>query len=371
MPEAQASFKDVFDETAVAFLAGNLAAVLPSFPAKKFVEDVAADLPTLELKARSARIADGIRATLPGDYPAALDLVLKSLGTDEPAGGIEAMGGFRYMPLVNFVGRHGLDHPDESLAALPILTRFFSAEFDIRPFVLRHRDLAMAHVERWAGDADWRVRRLASEGIRPRLPWAMRLPEFIADPAPVLAIVDRLCADPNEIVRRSVANNLNDIAKDNPDAAIAAAKAWWKNHAARGTVRHGLRSLVKAGDAGALALLGFKGGADLSLTTFALAPKSIKLGEAVTFKTQLTNRARSSVHLSIDYAVHHRKANGGTTAKVFKWAVRTLAPGESCTLEKRHAIRPITTRRYYAGAHAIALLVNGRELARADFMLRV
>ncbi len=363
--------KSMFDRTAVAFLAGNLAAVLPSFPAKKFVEDVAADLPALELKARSARIADGIRASLPGSFPAALEWVLKSLRQDMPTDEATGMGSFRFLPLVNFVGRHGLDHPEESLAALPILTRFFSAEFDIRPFVLRHRDLAMAHVERWADDGDWRVRRLASEGIRPRLPWAMRLPEFIADPAPVLAIVDRLCADPNEIVRRSVANNLNDIAKDNPGAAIAAATTWWKDQAARGTVRHGLRTLVKDGNAAALALLGFKGGADLSLTTFVLAPKSIKLGQAVTFKTQLTNRARSPVHLSIDYAVHHRKANGGATAKVFKWAVRTLVPGEICTLEKRHAIRPITTRRYYAGGHAIALLVNGRELARADFMLRL
>jgi len=362
-----AQLKDMFDRAAVAFLARNLAAVRPSFPAARFVDEVAADLPGLELKARSARIADGIRACLPGDFPAALGAVLDSLGAEEPGG----MGSFRYMPLVNFVGRHGLDHPNESLAALPVLTRRFSAEFDIRPFLLRHRDLAMAHVERWAKDADWRVRRLASEGIRPRLPWAMRLPEFVVDPAPVLAIVERLCADPHDIVRRSVANNLNDIAKDNPGAALAAAKAWWKNPDARGTVRHGLRSLVKAGDASALALLGFKGGADLSLSAFALAPKSIGLGGAVTFKTQLTNRARTAVKLSIDYAVHHRKANGGSTAKVFKLAVRTLAPGESCAIEKRHAIRPIATRRYYTGAHAVVLLVNGREMARAKFVLRL
>jgi 3-methyladenine DNA glycosylase AlkC len=369
MAAQAASLKDMFGKAAVEFLAGNLAAVSPSFDAKRFSRRVLADLPDLELKARCARIADGIRAELPGAYEDALAAVLASLPPDPGPDAPEPMGGFRFMPLVNFVGRHGLEAPEASLAALAKLTRYFSAEFDIRPFILRHPALAMAHVDAWSRDRDWRVRRLASEGIRPRLPWAMRLPAFVADPAPVLRVLDRLCDDAHETVRRSVANNLNDIAKDHPVQAIAAARRWSVREAARRTVHHGLRTLVKAGHADALALLGFSTASSVAVEAFELGPRRIRLGQAVTFAAALKNRSKAPARLSIDYAVHHRKANGGTTAKVFKLAVRTLGPGESCTLEKRHAIRPITTRRYHAGEHAVALLVNGRELARGKFVL--
>jgi 3-methyladenine DNA glycosylase AlkC len=366
-----ASLKDMFDQAAVDFLAGKLAAVCPSFDAKSFSKTVAADLPALELKARAARIADGIRERLPGSYAKQLALVRKAAGKPPAPDADTGMGGFRFMPFLNFVGRHGLDAPELSLAALAHLTCFFSAEFDVRPYLLADRERALAHVEVWAGDSDWRVRRLASEGIRPRLPWAMRLPDFVADPTPVLGVIARLCADPHPIVRRSVANNLNDIAKDHPGKAVAAGAAWLKAQEAHDIVRHGLRTLVKAGNGDALKLLGFEGGAQLVATDFALAPKKIALGEAVTFSATLRNDGRTKVRLSIDYAVHHRKANGGTTAKVFKLAVRELRPGESCRIEKRHAIRAITTRRYHAGLHALALLVNGRELARGEFMLRL
>lgn len=366
-----ASLKDMFDQAAVDFLAGKLAAVCPSFDAKNFSQVVAADLPALELKARAARIADGIRDALPGRYPQQLALVRKAAGTPPPADADGGMGGFRYMPFLNFVGRHGLEAPELSLQALAQLTCFFSAEFDVRPYLLADPKHALTHVKAWVRDRDWRVRRLASEGIRPRLPWAMRLPHFAADPAPVLGVIAHLVVDPHPIVRRSVANNLNDIAKDHPAKAVAAAAAWLKAHEAHEVVRHGLRTLVKAGNGDALKLLGFEGGAQLAATDFALSPKKIALGEAVIFAATLRNDGSRRVRLSIDYAVHHRKANGGTTAKVFKLAVRELGPGESCRLEKRHAIRAITTRRYHAGLHALALLVNGRELARGEFTLRL
>ncbi len=371
MPEAQAALKDMFDQAAVDFLAGKLAAVSASFDAGNFSKAVAADLPSLELKARAARIADGIRDALPGRYPQQLALVRKAAGIPPQPDADGGMGGFRWMPFLNFVGRHGLGEPELSLQALAHLTCFFSAEFDVRPFLLADSEHALAHVEAWAGDRDWRVRRLASEGIRPRLPWAMRLPHFAADPAPVLEIIARLVADPHPIVRRSVANNLNDIAKDHPAKAVAAAAKWLAAHEAHDVVRHGLRTLVKAGNGDALKLLGFDSGAQLAVTDFALSPKKIALGEAVVFAASLRNNGRRRVRLSIDYAVHHRKANGGTTAKVFKLAVRELGPGEGCRVEKRHAIRAITTRRYHAGLHALALLVNGRELARGEFTLRL
>jgi 3-methyladenine DNA glycosylase AlkC len=369
MPEAQASLKDMFDRAAVDFLARRLAAVCPTFDAGNFTKAVAADLPSLELKARAARIADGIRDALPGRYPRQLALVRKAAGAPPPPDADGGMGGFRWMPFLNFVGRHGLEAPELSLQALAHLTCFFSAEFDVRPYLLADPEHALAHARAWTADSDWRVRRLASEGIRPRLPWAMRLPMFAADPAPVLGVLDRLVADPHPVVRRSVANNLNDIAKDHPAKAVAVAAEWLKVRQARDIVRHGLRTLLKAGNGDALKLLGFEGGARLAATDFALAPKKIALGEAVTFAATLRNGGRRRALLSIDYAVHHRKANGGTTAKVFKLAVRELGPGESCRVEKRHAIRAITTRRYHAGLHALALLVNGRELARGEFAL--
>jgi len=369
------ALKDIYDRAAVRFLAARMSRVRPAFPADRFVREVVADLPALELKGRALRIAQGLRAHLPDDYAKALALVLRAAGAADGTGGIGGMSGFRFLPLLNFVGQYGLDDPDRSLEALGRLTLHFSAEFDVRPFLLRHPDLTLKRLHAWARDADWRVRRLASEGSRPLLPWGLRVPALIADPSKTMAILDRLHADPSEVVRRSVANHLNDVARSHPDLAVATARNWWngtkRRVEARGTVRHALRTLVKQGHPDALELLGFAGGTAVELAAFDLGTPRVRYGGHLEFAARLRVTAKMPVRLSIDYAVCHRRADGSLRAKIFKLAVREAGPGETVEFAKRHAIRPITTRRYYPGTQAVELRVNGRALARAEFELEM
>jgi 3-methyladenine DNA glycosylase AlkC len=255
---------------------------------------------------------------------------------------------------------------------LRALTPRFSAEFAIRPFIVAHPELAFATLATWAQDPDEHVRRLASEGSRPRLPWGLRLQALVRDPAPTLALLRALQDDPSDYVRRSVANHLNDIAKDHP-ALVA---QWVERHlvdatpARRALLRHACRTLIKRGDARVLKAWGlgqrFKGEVAL-----ALAPKRIALGNTVVLTATLQSTSAKRQRLAVDYAVHHVKASGETAPKVFKGWVLELAPHETRVLEKRHAVRPITTRRYHAGRHALDLRVNGQVLAECHFDLRL
>lgn len=368
-----AQLKDFYNAAVVAGIAARVAAVHPGFRRKVFTAEVLAALPPLELMDRARAIAAALHRHLPQDYPAALDILLASLGPDDAKGGVDGMNGFRHLPFLNFVGSYGLDHPERSLAALRVMTCHFSAEFDIRPYLLQHYDLTMETVRGWVTDEHWAVRRLCSEGLRPRLPWGLRLKRFIDDPAPVLAVIEHLRADPHDNVRRSVANNLNDISRDNPDTAIVTVSRWQREDrtGTADTVRHGLRTLVKKGDTRALKLLGFDHAAPVTASGFAIGKKRYRVGDTLSFALAIRNDSRKAATLSVDYAIHWRNARGGNTPKVFKLAKPKLKPGESITLEKRHALKPISTRRYYAGAHRVEVLVNGRSVAGETFSLQV
>lgn len=367
------ALKDFYNSAVVGGIAERVSAAHPAFPADHFRKQVMAALPPLSLMQRARAIADGLHHHLPPDYPDALQILLNSLGPDDNKGGIDGMGGFRHLPFLNFVGAYGLEHPGLSLNALRRMTKYFSAEFDIRYYVERHYDQTMQAVRSWTNDPHWAVRRLCSEGLRPRLPWGLRLKRFIADPSPVLDIIETLRADPHESVRRSVANTLNDIAKDNPDAVIATVRRWQAEDrdGTADSVRHGLRTLVKKGDRRALDLLGFDHRAPVTALDFAIAKQRYRVGDMLAFSVSLRHDGKKPARLSVDYAIHWRNARGGLQAKVFKLAKPQLRPGETVTLEKTHALKPITTRRYYAGEHRVEILVNGQSLADGTFKLQV
>lgn len=365
------ALKDFYNAAVVGGIAGRVATAYPAFPADRFRKEVMAALPPLSLMQRARAIANALRHHLPPHYPDALEVLLNSLGPDDSTGGIDGMGGFRHLPLLNFVGAYGLEHPELSLNALRQMTKHFSAEFDIRYFVERHYDLTMAAVQNWTSDPHWAVRWLCSEGLRPRLPWGLRLKRFIADPMPVLEVIETLRADPHDSVRRSVANNLNDIAKDNPDVVIATMRRWQAEDrdGTADAVRHGLRTLVKKGDRRALTLLGFDHRAPVTALDFAIAKSRYRVGERLAFHINLRHDGRKPAKLSVDYAIHWRNARGGWQAKVFKLAKPQLGPGETVMLEKAHSLKPITTRRYYAGEHKVEILVNGQSVADGKFHL--
>jgi 3-methyladenine DNA glycosylase AlkC len=366
-------FKNLFNPVMVDAMAGHLARAAPGFDAAAFAADAVEGFATLELKARAARIAAALEAHLPAGWEG-VEAMLAALHPEEAAPISAAMDGagvrgWAVMPMAEVVAARGLAEGriDAALEALAAMTKRFSAEFAVRPLIAADPERAMAHVRRWAEDGNLHVRRLASEGTRPRLPWGMRLGVFVADPSPLLPVLGRLRDDPEEYVRRSVANSLNDIAKDHPDLVAGLAGEWLAGAPPERErlVRHGLRTLVKAGHRGALAALGLQPVAVAG--RIVVATPVVRFGGALDFALEL--RAGAAAEVVLDYAVHHRKANGRLAPKVFKWRRLRLRAGEAVRLERRHAMRAITTRRYHDGPHRIEALVNGMVVAGADFVL--
>ena len=366
--------KNAYGANLAESLGARIQRVYPAFPVEAFVQQVAAQVGPLELKERVAVITQALRQHLPPDYADALAIL-----TDEIVLGPELVDeskmyneGYGLLPVATFVEFFGLEHFDESMQAAHAITRRFSAEFTIRPFLAFEPERTLDVLHGWIEDPNPHVRRLVSEGTRPRLPWASYLQTFISDPAPVLALLEKLRGDPSEYVRRSVANNLNDIAKDHPDLVMATLEHWQADTTVdvAWITRRALRSLVKQGNPRALALLGYHP-AQVTLDDLRIAPDVITLGESFELSFTLTSAASEPQNLMIDFVVHFVRSKGKTSEKVFKLKTATLAPGETLAVSKRHPIKPITVRRYYAGVHVVDVQVNGARLGSTSFTLEM
>lgn len=377
MPEP---FKNLINPGTVRQIGAQMKRAWPAFDRKRFERLAGTGLEALELKARAQHIRAALEATLPEAFDEAADVIEASLapvGTSRStvapdAANDEGLNGWAVWPVGDYVAVRGLGSPERALRTLHALTQRFTSEWPVRAFIEAHPELTFATLARWASDESEHVRRLASEGSRPRLPWGLQLKGLIADPSPTLPLLLALQDDESEYVRRSVANHLNDIAKDHP--AIVA--EWLETHLPdaspqrRALLRHASRTLIKRGDARVLKAWGL-GQRLRGEATLTLKPKRIVLGESLELAVVLRSSARKPQKLVVDYAVHHVKASGGTSPKVFKGWNLELGPGEERTLMKRHAVKPITTRRYHAGRHAVDLLVNGEVVASAAFELRL
>jgi 3-methyladenine DNA glycosylase AlkC len=309
---------------------------------------------------------------LPADRARALELLLDSLPhmirAQNPAAG--SMDAFRFMPYVLFVADHGIEHFEPAMEAQYELTKVFTAEFSIRAYLVRYPEPTLDRLRQWTADPSEHVRRLVSEGTRPRLPWAPALTAFKADPAPVLDLLDLLIDDESEYVRRSVANNLNDISKDNPATAIAAAGRWWSSDPARQRlVRHGLRTLVKMGDEEALGVLGYRAGSSVRLVGMEVGPPEPRIGGQVRLAAELHNPGDSPESVLVDLRVHFVKADGTTRPKVFKGTEAVLGSGGSIVVSKTISVAQHTTRTHYSGQHRVEVLVNGMAHDAGAFTL--
>lgn len=362
--------KNYFDRQLARQIADRIVVVHAGFPAEAFVEAVDAELGALDLKERLAWIAEKLRDFLPGDYPSAVKTLVAILDEDRP--GFEAIedSGFRLLPIPTFVERYGLEHPRESLDAIYFITRHASCESAIRPFITRYPEQTMSRLQSWANDEDEHVRRLVSEGSRPRLPWSPQLLEFIADPSPALALLEQLKDDSSLYVRRSVANHLNDISKDHPQTVLDTMRAWKAGASEERLwlINHALRTLIKKGDPQALGILGY-GEPQVELLELKLTPGRLLFGGDLNFSFRLKSVGEEPQRLMIDFVMHFVKANGKTAPKVFKLKRANLPAGGALFVSKSHAIRPISTRRYYAGRHRLEIQVNGRIVGGADFEL--
>jgi 3-methyladenine DNA glycosylase AlkC len=362
--------KTFFNARLAERLAAALHAASEAFPREAFLRDATAGLESHELLGRARHLRDAMHRALPKDYPAAVEVLLRSLGPvlEHTEGwGMEV---FFYLPHVLYVAEHGVEHFEESMRAQHALTQRFTAEFSIRPFLQRHPERTLARLHAWAEEPSAHVRRLVSEGTRPRLPWAPRLRAFQEDPRPVLALLERLKDDPEEYVRRSVANNLNDIGKDHPALLVQVAREWMKDAPPERErlIRHALRSAVKRGEPEALAVLGAGKPTGIEVRATSL-PRRAPLGGKVDVRFEVANRSRKSQKLVVDLAVFFLKARGEARPKVFKVRALTLGPGQAEELGRSVSFEQLTTRRHYPGPHRFEVRVNGQGLPLGEVLV--
>jgi 3-methyladenine DNA glycosylase AlkC len=364
--------KDFFNEEIVRAIATDLHRAYRRLRTGAFVEACMNGLSELELTQRAWHIAEVMHEHLPQPFAAAARVVTESLGPEHASSDTFGMAPFRYAPHVFFVQKYGLDDFEAAMHAQYELTKRFSAESSIRAFLLKYPSEAYERLREWADDENAHVRRLVSEGTRPRLPWAPRLRAFQEDPRPVIALLELLKDDPERYVQRSVANNLNDIGKDHPELAVEVCKRWLVDASDGRTwiVRHALRSLVKKGHRGALALMGAGAEPKVAVANLRLTPASVAIGERLRFSFDLASTAPALQDLLVDYAVHFVKADGKTRPKVFKLRRLALPARESVELTGTVSFKDMTTRRHYTGAHRIELLINGVAHPLAEFEVR-
>lgn len=346
------------------------------FDRQRFASVALTGFDDLELTPRAAQIAAAMAEVLPDDAAAALSIVVDSFGAELDGAESFGMATFHYLPHVTWLrnlGATDLDG-DTFMAAMRAqyeVTKRFTAEFSIRSYLESREVETLAVLHEWASDPSEHVRRLVSEGTRPRLPWAPRLRSFMVDPTPVFDLLELLRHDDSEYVRRSVANNLNDIAKDHPERVVDVAERWWDEFTAgsdgRRMVRHALRTLIKAGHPGALAVMGFGADSPAEVASVTVDPTTVSIGESVRISATLHNPAASEAGALVDLVVHFVKANGSTSPKVFKGAERHLDAGERVDVSKKISLRQHSTRTHHPGSHKVEVQLNGQLIDGPTF----
>ncbi|MEX1118230.1 MAG: hypothetical protein WEB60_05485 [Terrimicrobiaceae bacterium] len=363
--------KDSYGVDVAVRISRMIARVYPRFPVDAFLTDVRPGFSNLELMDRGRRIAGALHTHLPPPFAEAARILTASLGPTLEEEASTGLSSFLYLPHSFFVATHGLDDFEAAMAFQYELTQRFTAEFCIRPYLEHHPEKTLARLRLWVTDSSEHVRRLVSEGTRPRLPWAGRLRGFQKNPQPVLDLLESLKDDPALYVRRSVANNLNDIGKDHPQTLLATTRRWMIDapKPRQWIVRRALRSLIKEGNPAALALIGCRPSKNLSSSDARVSPSRVRQGASVVLNFQVTNSGPRSAKATIDFRVHYVKANGKTSPKVFKLATVDLPPLTCIPLEKSLSLKDLTTRRHHPGHHHIEALINGTSHPLGSFIL--
>ena len=361
------AFKNWFDREAAEILGGMVKRGWKGFDVEVFVKRATRGLGKLEMQSRVKQFAVALREGLPEER--ALGILKKSLPV-ELESCEEVNQNYVLWPMGQYVADYGLDDYAGSMELMVELTKRHTSEFAVRPFVEKVPERVFADLLELTQDDNPHVRRWCSEGVRTRLPWGKKLHEVITDPSGVWPILEALKDDEELYVRKSVANNLNDLAKDWPDEVVEVCRRWKKDGNARRdwVVKHALRSLLKEGHQGALEVMGYGEPKELDVS-LNLKPKKVVVGEGVTMEVEMRSGFSRKQKLLVDYVVHYVRKAGKTGEKVFKWKVLELGAGEVVTLKKKHAMRVTTVRALYPGKHRVGVQVNGRVVAEAGFVL--
>lgn len=354
--------KEMFNRTYYERLAQETESVYPPLKRATFLKKVQQSNTERELNARMRHTSITLREHLPQDFRTAIG-VLKAIAPRMPKG-------YTALLYPDLIGVFGLEDPSFSLDALKYFTSFGSSEFAVREFFRRDVRGTLNTMRRWAEDENEHVRRLASEGSRPRLPWSFRLEAVLKDPKLTTPILERLRADDSLYVRKSVANHLNDFSKEHPAYMIDLLRSWDRTHPHTAWIaKHASRTLIKAGDHAALKLFAFNTNVKARVMDFSIAPERLQLGDRLKLTFTIVSEAARSQQLVVDYAIHYRKASGSTSRKVFKLKEQELAGARHITLTKHQLIKDLSTRKHYPGIHTVEVLINGNVMATGQFTL--
>jgi len=361
--------KNGLSKPAILRISEALHKVTPNFNSSEFETLCLNGLEHLELKERVNHIIQALHQFLPDDFTQTANLLIKIPSVWDFGDPDDSLKSFAAWPIIDYFSVYGLEQPEIALYGLKKLTHLFSAEFAIRPFIMKYPEYCHEQFILWVKDDSADVRRLVSEGTRPKLPWGIQLKAFVTNPNVNIPLLDALKADSSLYVRRSVANHLNDIAKDHPQLVIDTCKVW-STLASKDidwVIKHATRTLVKAGCSDVFPLLGYTENPQLNIEAFELSNKEIQLGQSIQFNFKINSTSLEKQNIVIDYAIHFMKANNQQHAKVFKFKNVKLRSNESLQLNKSFSFKKISTRKYYTGEHKIEILVNGKVVSDNKF----
>ncbi len=358
--------KDVYSPAFFTQLHSILKKIVPGYNKNNFMKTIAGqDFEAKEWKGRMQAVTFSLNTVLDKDYAKANKQLMQMVDAFKQQGG----GGIAHVFLPDYIAQYGINHFKDAVKALEHTTQFISCEFAVRPFLLQYPDAMLQQMIKWSNHKSHAVRRLASEGARPRLPWAMALPMYKKNPQPLIPLLENLITDKHEWVRLSVANHLNDISKDHPAIFLQIANKWkGKTKEIDAIIKHASRTLLKAGDADILQLFNLSD-EGLSLSKFKVLTPEITVGESVIFEFMVTNTNPTPKHLRLEYAIYYQKSKGHLTKKVFKISERLLQPAEKLVIIRKQSFKPITTRVFHKGLHKVAVIVNGKESVAKAFQL--
>ncbi|MEI2404678.1 DNA alkylation repair protein [Niallia taxi] len=354
--------KNIYDLAFITKLEDVFTQHYPAFDKERFRSSLfETEWEELALKERMRQITLSLAPVLPQDYGQAITILRQCAPSFTGLGGIV---------FPDFVEQYGLEDWELSIETLAYFTQFSTSEFAVRPFLIKDQSKMLAQMEVWASSENEHIRRLASEGCRPRLPWGLSVPALKKEPAPVLVILEKLKEDESLYVRKSVANNLNDISRINPDLAVKIAESWYgENQKTNWIIKHACRSLLKKGDPRVLQIFGFENNDNLTVSNFRITPERLLIEESIEFSFSLTSELEVPHKVRVEYAIDYVKANGKQSRKVFHLSEMEWKGVMKKVFTKKQSFKDLTTRKHYPGVHRITIIVNGAEKAALEFDL--
>ena len=363
--------KNIYNPDFIQSFLEQLTKVYPGINPDKFTKDIFTNnWKQKELKQRMRHISKTLSDHLPSSYAEAIKIILQL--TANLKKDLKGEMSFEYMFLPDFIEQFGLDDLRESSDAMEEITQLASAEFAVRPFLIKYPNKMLEQMMKWSKNKNAMVRRLASEGSRPRLPWGMGIPALKTDPSPIIPILENLKNDESETVRRSVANNLNDISKDHPGIVIEIVKKWkGTNPLADKLVKHASRTLLKKAHPEIMEIFGVAPVQNISIDNFTLTKESLQIGEELSFQFTLTSTNPKSIFLRVEYAIDYLKSKGNYSRKKFKITENTYLTNKPIKFQRKQSFRDMTTRKHYPGIHKIHICINGIEMSAKDFNVTI